>query len=73
MCLLSATPVRQSRTIHYCADCERPITGPHIRLYGRAHSPDPFHTLRVHVDCCKWEHPKILAAKAKLEPAPAHD
>ena len=51
MTTLSARYVRQPRQLHYCDNCERPISGPYIRLYGMADREPPW-TLRLHARCC---------------------
>jgi hypothetical protein len=59
---LSARFVRQPRKRYVCDWCERPITGPYIRLYG---NPDygPMGTLRLHAaEPCCGNSPKVAAA-----------
>lgn len=54
MTTLSARFVRRPRKRYVCDWCEKPITGPHIRLYG---NPDygSMYTLRMHAACCTPE------------------
>lgn len=53
MTTLSARYVRRPRRVYYCDWCERPISGPYIRLYGMADREPPW-TLRLHPTerCC---------------------
>lgn len=68
MTTLSARYVRKPRQRYICDWCERPITGPYIRLYG---NPDYglMSTLRLHPaePCCPSavRDDKIAAALAK--------
>lgn len=53
MTTLSARYVKKPRCVYYCDWCERPLDGPHIRLYGMADREPPW-TLRLHPTehCC---------------------
>lgn len=54
MTTLSARFVRKPRRIYVCDWCEKPIDGPHIRLYGNGEH-EPMWTLRMHAACCSPE------------------
>lgn len=74
--ILSARFVRRPRRTYRCDWCERPITGPYIRLYGSAEREPPW-TLRLHpTGSCRpgngEQSPKLAAAlKAADESEPA--
>jgi hypothetical protein len=69
MTTLSARYVKRPRKRYVCDWCEKAISGPYIRLYGRAHDCDPMNTLRLHPaePCCSsgTRDPKVAAALAK--------
>lgn len=64
MSTLSARFVRRPRKRYVCDYCERPISGPYLRLYGSADSEKPW-TLRLHTaGACRPgdNDPKVAAA-----------
>ena len=71
--LVSCLAIQRPRRPHTCDACGERISGPHLRLYGRAEKPDPLYVIRLHATCTTWDNPKILAAKAKLSAAPPEE
>lgn len=69
MTTLSARYVKQSRKRYVCDWCEKAISGPYIRLYGRGMDNDPMSTFRLHPTerCCPstTRDPKVQSALTK--------
>ena len=63
--IISAKLIKNPRKIRFCDECEQPIIGPVLRLYGSAFDGDPPHVLYVHPhQCiyCERKDPKIQKA-----------
>jgi len=66
--ILSARFIKKSKLRRRCDDCKRPLTGPHIRLYGAGDPGDKPYTLRLHVTCANTPtatEPKLVEALEK--------
>lgn len=62
--VISAKAVRKPRRAYVCGDCRQVIDGPHLYLYGMAHTGEKPYALRLHTSCILMPEndKKILAA-----------
>lgn len=71
MSTLSARFIKKPRHTRGCEWCGRPITGPHILLYGAGESHERPYNIRLHPteDCCPTpvRDTKIIAALDKAK------
>jgi hypothetical protein len=70
--ILSARVIKRPRTdkVRYCAECEWPISGTQLRLYGMAEAEEKPYSLYFHPRCVQRnikDEPKIIEALKNLE------